>query len=210
MKLWHRAPRAVYRVYDGDDYLAGPDTHDGEQGSVGQESQDLAGGFGHIDAGYSNHSAAAPDAHVREPLNVFTGPPRRGRPGRALALSLLCVVAASAAALVGLEISHRSAPARAPVRRTPARPLRSVVTGSNVPKSKISVASASASTVSVHRAPDRRPVAAPADGARAARSSRRASILALPTAIADVAKWPVAESQPTPGAQVDREFGFER
>ena len=155
MKLWHRAPRAVYRVYDEDDYLAGPDLHGGEQDRVGHESQDPAGGFGHIDAGYSNHSAAVPDAHVREPRDVFTARSHRGRSGRALALGLLCAVAASAAALVGLEISHRSAPARAPVRRPPARPLRSVVTGSNVPKSKISVASASASTVSVHRSPDR-------------------------------------------------------
>ncbi len=208
MKFWDREPRAVYRVYDEDDYLAGPDTHDGEQDGMGQESQDPAGGFGHIDAGYSNHSAAAPDAHVREPLNVFTEPPRRGRPGRALALGLLCAVAASAAALVGLEISHRSASLSVPVHHPSARPLRSVVTGSNVPISKISVASGSASTVSVRRSLDRPRVAVPMERVWASRSSRRAGKSEL--AVAEVAKWSAAELPPTPEAQVDREFGFER
>jgi hypothetical protein len=210
MKLWHRAPRAVYRVYDEDDYLAGPDMHGGKQDGVGHESPDPAGGFGHLHGGRSNHSDEVPGKHVREPRDVFTARPHRSRAGRVLALGLLCIAAATAAALVGLEISHRCAPARVPVRRTPARPLRSVVVGSNVPIPKTSVPRASASTVFEHRPSDRRHVAAPAQEAPAARSSRRASTSALPTAVLDVVRWSVEEAPPTPVAQVNREFGFER
>jgi hypothetical protein len=217
MSFWHRAPRAVYRVYDEDEYLAGPDAHGGEQAGPGHESQGLTSGFGHIDVGHSNDARAVPEAHAREPHDVFTARSHRHRQGRMLALTVLCVVAASAAALVAFEVSHRSAPAPPLTRRVSSRLLRSVVTSSNVPISKTSTASVSASSAFSSPSSDRRAAVAPAEHGRVARlatvPARRAgtSVLtdARPASFADVAQRYASGSPPTPEPQVDREFGFE-
>ncbi len=227
MSLWHREPRAVYRVYDEDhylsasdtqtgeyagvDYLRGPDADDGEQVGTGRESHAPDSGSGQIDAGYVEHSGVSPATHGSDSREVFGAGPRRGRQGRVLALTVLCVVAASASGLVAFEVSHRSGSAPSAVRRAPARPLRSVASGSNVPISRTSTSSSSVSSE----------LSSPSLQRRAGRSAavltvhaRRVWAISSPAArsvpLAAGAERYVGESSFEPAVQVNREFGFER
>jgi hypothetical protein len=227
MTLWHRAPRSVYQVYDEEQYLSGADVPDGEETGPGHESQAPASGIGQIDPECPQDLGEMTGEHTRRERDGLAERSRQRSLGRMLALSLLCVVTASVACLVAFAVSRHSA-ATPPVHRALARPLRSVVSGSNVPMSKMSASSVSASAVSVYPSPDRRAVVKPVELERVASGPmvvppRRVGTSARPVAgpppapierlgeVADVARWHATESLPTTTeSQIDDEFGFER
>jgi hypothetical protein len=234
VSLWHREPRAVYRVYDEDHYLSasdtqtgerarpehllGPDAHDSDQAGTGRESHAQESGFGQIDPGYTDHSGVSPATHGGDSRDVFSARPRRGRQGRVVALTVLCVVAASAAALVAFEVSHRSGSAPSGGRRAPARPPGAVASSSNVPVSKRSTSSESGSSAFSSPLPRRGTAMAPTEHSRPAgvaavptRPVGASALLAVhPAPLAAITERYVGESSAAPSAQVNREFGFER
>ncbi len=84
MKLWHRAPRQVYRVYGEDEYLAQDDLQAQETGPTPVDGY-----------GYGDHAVASSRPHS-------------SRAGRLVGLCLFVGVSAGALGLVVVNVLHRS------------------------------------------------------------------------------------------------------
>jgi hypothetical protein len=212
MTLWSRTPRAVYRVYDEDEYLAGADAPDENEVAPGPVSQWPASESGQSDPAHTENRGAASVAYSGEDCHKLTARFHRDNSSRLLALGLLAGVTASAVGLVALEALRHSPPAHpsSAARRDPlllARPA----SPAPIPPASIAhaVSVATVPTSSVPPVPERH-VSGPTP-------HRRRAVVLLGSD-AQLPSWPIEESgavaevaaQHTAELQVDDEFGFER
>lgn len=216
MTLWHRAPRAVYRVYDEDEYFAGTGEPSGDEPGPGSAQDAPASGLGRIDPALHGDLGAESAMYGTKGHREFAALSRGHNAVRLLAIGLLVGVTVSAASLVALELLGHSHPGLAPI---------TAHLDTTHPDRPALVRTAPTATARTAGAAPAQPALASPEG-----PARRPAVVSLrhvgmpgrsganpfkpptewPVGAADVTAWHTSESPPTTERQVDSEFGFER